>query len=134
MSTPATTEEVKAANERGDAALYDVASRHVLFKPGPIRNGMLDIAEQLLADRIKWGDEFTLSALPSDRNTIGTAFRLLIHAGIISRMEQHRRSIVPSHKSRVVWKYRLVSVEKAKTFMQRNGRTAHKVGQSELAL
>lgn len=134
MSAPATTEQVAAANEKGDGALYQVAAQQLTFKPGPIRNGMLDIAEQLLADRIKWGDEFTLSALPKDRNTIGTAFRLLIHAGIISRMEQHRRSIVPSHKSRTVFKYRLVSVEKANTFMQRNGRTPHTKGQPELPL
>jgi len=117
-----------------DAALYDVAARQLAFNPGVIRNTMLDIAEQLLSDRIRWGDEFELSADGQNRNCVGTAYRLLMRAGIIGRMEQHRRSQRDGQKGRTVWKYRLASESLARTFIARNGRTPHTKGQPELEL
>lgn len=117
-----------------DAVLYTVAAKQMAFKPGAVRNTMLDITEQLLSDRIRWGDEFELTPGPDDRNCIGTAFKQLMSVGIVTRMEQHRRSQRAGQKGRTVWKYRLASESLARTFMARNGRTPHTKGQTELNL
>lgn len=123
-----------APDAETEAALYDVAARQMAFKPGPVRNTMLDVAEQLLSDRIKWGDEFELTPGPNDRNCIGTAFKQLMSIGVVSRMNLHRRSKRKGQNGRTVWKYRLASEPLARLFMSRNGRTPHTRGQPEFTL
>lgn len=130
MSDP----DAKTTDAAAEAALYVVAALQMAFKPGAVRNTMLDVAEQLLSDRIKWGDEFELTPGPDDRNCIGTAFKQLMGIGVLTRMEQHRRSKREGQKGRLVWKYRLASEPLARCFMARNGRTPHTKGQPELPL
>jgi hypothetical protein len=75
-----------------------------------------------------------LSADTNNCNCIGTAFRLLIRAKVIIRVEHHRRSQRERQKGRVVWKYRLGSESLARLLIARNGRTPHTQGQPELNL
>lgn len=131
----ATAEEVKAAHAKADGELYTVAAKQIAFKPGVVTNIMLDIVTQLVADRIKWGDEMELPTHGTpDSNCVGTAFKLVMRAGLVTRMEQHRRSIRAGQKGRLVWKYRLNSEPLARTFLGRHHRTSQTKGQPELKL
>lgn len=99
----------------------EVLAKHLCFKPSQTTNAMLDIVEQMLAGKT-WGDEFTLSPDAASRNTIGTAYKLLMGAGVVQQTGAHRRSAIKEQKGRVCWEYRLVSTALARTFLSRNGR------------
>ncbi len=129
-----TADQVTAAITKSDAELYAVAAKQMAFKPGVVTNLMLDLVEQLRDDRIKWGDEFTLTASKADCNCVGTAFKQLSNIGLVHRMEQHRRSTKDGQKGRLVWKYRLANAALAATFLRVNKRSTATKGQPELAL
>lgn len=102
-------------------ALADINAQHLCFKPGPTTNAMLDIVTQMLEGK-QWGDELVLTPGPNDRNVIGTAFKLLMRAGLVEQTGAHRRSAVKEQKGRVCWCYRLPSTALARTFLKRFNR------------
>lgn len=121
-------------NAKADAELYDVAAKQLCFKPSAVTNTMLDVVTQLRDDRIKWGDEFELTVAPNDCNCVGTAFKLLMRAKLVFRMEQHRRSRRDGQKGRLVFKYRLGNDALAATFLRVNNRSTATKGQPEFTL
>lgn len=118
-----TSHEVQRERELHAAtdSLADVNAKHLCFKPGPTTNAMLDIVTQMLGGK-QWGDELVLTPGPDDRNCIGSAFKILMRAGLVEQTGAHRRSAVKEQKGRVCWQYRLPSTTLARTFLRRNGR------------
>ncbi len=69
-------------------------------------------------DRIRWADEFPLEFVgDGDRNVIGMTWLKLARAGIVQRMDHHRRSTAKSARGRTVWKYWLSCPEAAERFL-----------------
>jgi hypothetical protein len=124
---------MKTTDEAIDAKLGDVAIKQLLYKPSIMRNLMVTIVQSFLGNRIQWPDEIDLGEVgPQDKNCIGQAWRNLSRAGIIKQTPERRRSKNKASNGRQIYKYRLLSESAAKTFLARNGRTAHTVGQPNL--
>lgn len=121
------------ADAASDAALDAVALKQLTWKPNIIRNVGIAITRHYLDDRIAWADEVELEEITKNNSAcIGTAWRMLAKAKIIERVPQTRRSTKANSKGRTVFKYRLLSEKRARTFLARNGYTALTPGQPEL--
>lgn len=91
-----------------------------------MRNVAIAIAARAIeeGDRVFWADAVDLKFVGAeDRNCIGMAWRRLVNAGILKRMDLNRRSTNKASKGRIVFKYRLASEGLARTFLERNGWT-----------
>jgi hypothetical protein len=122
--------ERKAKPAEIDAALDEAFIRQVTWKPSIMRNIAIAIVARAVweQDRVFWADDIDLSFVgPDDRNCIGGAWRQLVKAGIVKRTDLNRRSTKEASRGRTVFKYRLASDAKARTFLDRNGWTG-KIG------
>jgi hypothetical protein len=112
-------------NTTSEQQLDQVALKQLTWKPSVIRNLAVEIVERALAADTLWPDEIPLAGiLPTDRNTVGIAWRLLTRAEVIQQTGEYRKSNADGRRSGTVFEYELKSRARAETFLRRNGRTA----------
>ena len=69
-----------------------------------------------------WPDDVDVTAVAaSDKNCVGSAWRLLTKAGILEVTTDFRRSKAEGARGRKIFKYLNGSAGKARTFLKRNG-------------
>lgn len=113
------------SNPAIDAQLDAATLAQLSWKPNIVRNIAVAIIKHFLNDRICYTDDIDLSFVPElDKNCIGLTFRRLREQGIITETGRHRRNDPkrrPDRKGGKAFQYRLVSVARALTFLERNG-------------
>lgn len=116
-----------------DRHLEQVKDRQIAFKNPAIRGVAVRVVETAIASPHSfWPDQVEHDDLAdADRNTIGSAFRLLVNAGLITRANAYRRSTAAGAKGRTIFGYSLTSRTLAETFLRRNG-SSRKQSQLEL--
>jgi hypothetical protein len=121
------------ATSASEQQLDQVALKQLTWKPSVIRNLAVDIVEKALAADTLWPDEISLAGLsPTDRNTVGIAWRLLTRAEVIQQTGSYRKSNADGRRSGTVFEYELKSRARAETFLKRNGRTVVRGEQQEM--
>lgn len=105
--------------------LDSVALKQLTWKPSAIRDVAVGIVEKIILPPFKlWPDQVSLAAaLQEDRQAVGTAWRLLSKAEIIQQTGNYRRSTAAGRRGSSVFEYQLRSMNRAKTFLRRNGVT-----------
>jgi len=106
-----------------DHHLEQVKDRQIAFKNPAIRGVAVRVIktaigspESFFPDQVEHTD-----LADADRNTIGSAFRLLVNAGLIARADSYRRSTASGAKGRTIFGYLLINRSLAETFLSRNG-------------
>ena len=102
-----------------DNHLDDILIKQLCWKPSAMTDAAVSIVERALKLGQVWPDEVDFSSIEdSDRNCIGSAFRVLSgnRVGILTRTSNYRRSHRPESSGRIVWHYELASYSRAKTF------------------
>jgi hypothetical protein len=121
------------ATSASEQLLDQVALKQLTWKPSLIRNLAVTIVERALATDTLWPDEISLAGLlPTDRNTVGIAWRLLTRAEVIQQTGDYRKSNADGRRSGTVFEYQLKSRTRAETFLKRNGRTVVRGEQQEM--
>lgn len=116
------------------AHLRDVALRQLTWKPAISRSIAVAIVNTVLkSSECVFTDEVDLGFVgPTDANVIGSSWKRLADAGVISPTGHFRRSTKDASKGRKVFQYRLASLARAQTFLQRNGGTVEQLEQPDL--
>ena len=106
-----------------EAHLSDVVINQLTWKPTTCQQIAISIVNFFVhhPHGFHFTDEADLSFVDSDsKNCIGTAWKRLTTQGIIERGNNFRRSTSEHSAGRTIFDYRLASVARAKTFLQRN--------------
>lgn len=106
-----------------DVHLDDVIIRQLTWKPSTCQQIALAIVAFFTAHPFNshFTDEVDLSFVSkSDTSCIGTAWRNLCRNDILEHGTNFRRSKKEASKGSTIFDYRLKSVARAKTFLQRN--------------
>ena len=108
-----------------DTHLDSVAIKQLTWKPSTVRNIAVGIVERIILPPFKlWPDQVSLDAvLQEDRQVVGTAWRLLSKADVIQQTGNYRKSTASGRRSGSVFEYQLKSMNRAQTFLKRNGIT-----------
>jgi hypothetical protein len=106
-----------------EAHLDSVALKQLTWKPSTIRDVAVGVVEKIILPPFKlWPDQVSLAAvLQGDRQVVGTAWRLLSKAEVIQQTGNYRRSTAAGRHGGSVFEYQLRSMNRAKTFLCRNG-------------
>jgi hypothetical protein len=111
-------------SDQTDEHLNEVALAQLTWKPSVIRNVACDIVTAAVAlhPLHVWPDKVNLAGVAdSDKNCVGSAWRLLAKAKVIEHTTSFRRSEADGARGRTVFAYRLTSLTRAQTFLERNG-------------
>ena len=133
-------QNTKLTNEQIDAELAHVLEVQVSFK----NRNMLAIACGVVQAALEkngsgiWPDDesvlkVTANVAGDDKNCIGTAWRLLLRVGLLSRTGDRRRSTAASSKGREIARWTCSNRRLCETFLSRNKWVFEK-DQKELAL
>ena len=108
-----------------DTHLDNVALKQLVWKPSTVRNIAVGKAEKIILPPFKlWPDQVPLDAVSQeDRQVVGTAWRLLSKADVIKQTGNYRKSTASGRRSSSVFEYQLNSMNRAQTFLKRNGVT-----------
>jgi hypothetical protein len=117
-----------------EAHLNDVAIKQLTWKPSTFRNVAREIVERVLVEpHTLWPDALQHDGLTdSDKHCVGTAYRLLMRAGIIAQTGSYRRSTAEGRAGGSIFQYRLADTHKARLFLERNPKCLLQWQQPEL--
>lgn len=109
--------------DQARAHLERVKDLQMAFKSEAVVNYALEAVWLAVSAGWVWPDAVPLEDMADeDKNCVGSVYRWPVHAGLLARSASFRRSQAEGAKGRTIFRYDLVRLELARTFLARQGR------------